>query len=351
MPENVHYIVWAAQPGGAELSVNHYINGYGDRRELFAYSLRNLDNTLYDDTKIHFQKGGAGQWQCYLQYFRYCRQYRDEIFHLLSVGPIILLLTLLAGIRNPVYHIHGTIYWKKWYKKWYLKAAWTLSSLSKVTFIANSRHSASIFHRDVLPVNPQVIYNGLEIGPFEKNRSQRTALRRMGYAGRLQPGKNVHLVIRLFEEIAGYYPDLELHIAGDGALRPSLEAQAQAGPYADRIHFLGWVQDVASFYGSIDLFVFLSAYESFGNVLAEALLTGLPVLTSDIPAFEEIHQGEKAFLLGDPDDYPTLKERFLDAVAQYPALAKKAYHLSESIQDVFDVQNHLEAIETLYEKR
>ncbi|MBK7410541.1 MAG: glycosyltransferase [Saprospirales bacterium] len=257
---------------------------------------------------------------------------------------------MLAGIRNPLYHIHGTIYWKKWYKKWYLKTAWMLSSLAKVTFIANSRHSASIFRREVLPIEPQVIYNGMELTPFLENRSMRKGLRRMGYAGRLQPGKNVDLVIRLFEEIAGDYPDLELHIAGEGALRPSLEAQAARGPYADRIHFLGWVQDVASFYGSIDLFVFLSAYESFGNVVAEALLTGLPVLTSDIPAFQEIFQEEDAFTLGAPGDYQALTLRFKDAIIQYPSLAQKAYQISEKIQEVFDIQNHLKAIEMLYEK-
>lgn len=345
----VHYVVWKALPGGAELAVRHYLDRFSESRTLHAFSLRPTENVLYDDSKVRYHSGSPGRLGCYLAYYRYCRQYRKDIFHLMSIGPIVLLLTLLAGVRNPVYHIHGTIYWKKPYQRWYLKPAWVLAfRLFQVNFIANSRHSASIFRRDVLPVMPSVIYNGFDLEEFLKSRHARTGLHRMGYAGRLQPGKNADLVIRLFEEIAGDRPELELHIAGDGALRPALESQARNSPYASRIFFHGWIDDVASFFGSIDLFVFLSSFESFGNVLAEAMLTGLPVLTSDIPAFEEIYRGEKEFQLGRPDNYAQLKERFLEAVAAYPRLAQKAFQTGGYLIDTFDIRKHLDEIETLY---
>ena len=344
----VHYVVWKALPGGAELSVRHYLDQFSPKRTLHAFSLRPTENVLYDGSKVNYHSGSPGQLGCYLAYFRYCRNYRKDIFHLMSVGPIILLLTLLAGVRKPVYHIHGTIYWKKPRQKWYLKPAWVISSWFGVHFIANSHHSANVFRRDVLPLTPEVIYNGFSLEPFLAERRTRTNLKRMGYAGRLQPGKNADLVIRLFEEIAGDHPELELHIAGDGALRPALEEQARKSPFSSRIFFHGWVEDVAGFYGSIDLFVFLSSYESFGNVLAEALLTGLPALTSNIPVFEEIYQGEKGFQLGLPDNYPELKERFLKAVSKYPQLAQRAFQLSNHLQKTFDIRKHLTEIEGLY---
>jgi len=345
----VHYVVWKALPGGAELMVRHYLEEFSSRRVLHAFSLRPTPNVLYDGTKVSYHSGSQGQLGCYLAYFRYCRRNRKDLFHLMSVGPVILLLTLLAGVRRPLYHIHGTIYWKKPYQKWYLKPAWVLSSWFKVTFIANSRHSATIFRRDVLPLMPGVVYNGFLLEPFLSKRHLRNGLRRMGYAGRLQPGKNADLVIRLFEEIAGGLPELELHIAGDGALRPTLETQAGNSPFADRIHFHGWVEDIAGFFSSLDLFVFPSSYESFGNVLAEALLTGLPVLTSDIPVFEEIYRGEKDFQLGRPEDYPMVKERFVKAVSEYPQLAQKAFGLGDHLRNTLDIRKHLTEIENLYQ--
>lgn len=350
----VHYIQWQIGPGGIELSINHYINHLSAHRSLYAYSLRKPDRHIYDQSKITITEGRGGGWKMYAAYFRYCRQYRKDIFHLHNGGPVILLLTLLAGIPNPLYHIHGTIYWHNFVQKLYLKPIWLLIrailTVRKVTFIANSEYSAGIFKNKALPVQPKVIYNGLDVQNFLAKKSLRTGLKRMAYIGRMHPGKNVDMAIRLFEEIAGEYPELELHLAGAGPLQEELEAQARKSPYADRIKFLGYVKDIASFYGSVDLFVFLSAYESFGNVIAEALLTGLPTLTSNVPVFEEIYGEEKKFILGDPGDEEQIKIKFRKALADFPQLARGAYDLSASVEQQCSIESHLRQIESIYEK-
>lgn len=348
-PVDVHYVLWRFRAGGAELSVRHYGDRLPPRHRLHAYSLRGGTNEIYDDSKIRLQLGSPGTWKCYQQYFHYCRKHKQHIFHLLNVGPIVLLLTLLAGVKNPVYHIHGTIYWNNRREQFFLKKVWQLSNFFNVKWVANSAYSADIFNRQVLPVRPQVIYNGFEIQKFLEKRSLRSALRKIGYAGRFHTGKNVELVIRLFGEIAADYPEVELHLAGDGPLRPLLENLIQKSPYQERIHLLGFVQDIAAFYQSIDLFVFLSAYESFGNVLAEALLTGLPVLTSDVPVFAEITEGEPMFLLGNPSEEEHIRRNFRAAIAHYPLLAEKALALSNRLEQKFSLDQHIIQIERVYE--
>lgn len=345
----VHYVVWESLPGGLETYITHYTNHlYGDR-DLYIFSLRPVGNWLNKQLEDHFEEGARENLKMYGKYFRYCRAHKDDIFHVMNCGPIILLLTLLAGVRNPVYHIHGTKYWKTWRDKFVMKAAWYLTSFFKVRIVANSRHSANIFKRDALPVEPTVIYNGFNLSQFREKRWLRAQLRRMVYVGRLDRGKNVPLVIRLFEEIAEQMPEVELHIAGIGDLQAEMEQLALMSPYRRRIFFHGWVEDIAGFYQSADLFVFPSAHESFGNVLAEALLTGLPTLTSDIPVFEEIHGGEKAFCLGNPENYAEVREHFLRAIADFPALAEKAYAASDRIASLFDLENHIQAIKKTYE--
>ena len=349
--KGINYVIWSARPGGVELSIKHYIEHFSGSRAVKVFSLRPVENTLYDEEKISYHTGHNGNFSCYRAYYRYCRKNRDQIFHLLNVGPVVLFLTLLAGVKKPVYHIHGTIHWKSSLKKAYLKFFWLINSLFEVTYIAISRHSASIFHHQVLPVDPRVIYNGFEVEKFWKKRALRTQLRRMAYVGRLQTGKNIDMVIRLFEEIAADCPGLELHLAGDGPLRRPLEEQAGRSPYRDRIKFLGYLEDISAFYASVDLMVFLSAYESFGNVLAEALLTGLPILTSNIPVFKEIYGGEDDFVLGSPDHYDLVKRRFLEAVSDFPALAGKAMTAGDRIRDSFSYRTHLDNIGSLYAGR
>lgn len=332
-----------------ETYITHYTNHLYGQRDLFIFSLRPTGNGLNDRLHDHYDQGSHNNWECYSRFFRYARKHRRDLFHLMNSGPIVLLLLLLAGVRNPVYHIHGTKYWKNWKDKIYLKTAWRLAALFRVRFVANSEYSAGIFERDALPIRPKVIYNGFELSRFLEKRWLRARLRRMAYIGRLDHGKNVHLVIRLFEEAAATDPELELHITGTGALDAALKQQARQSPFADRITFHGWLDDVARFYQSVDLFVFLSAYESFGNVVPEALLTGLPILTSNVPVFEEIHGGERAFCLGDPENYPQIRDNFLRAIADYPDLAQKAYAATERLQRLFDLENHLNEIERTYE--
>ncbi len=345
----VHYIVWRAHWGGAELTVKYYIDNFSSQRKLHAYSIRGEDNEIYDESKITFEQGGSSNWWCYVKYFKYCRKNKNHIFHLVNAGAIILLITLLAGIKNPVFHIHGTVHWKSGFKKRIFQLIWALISRYKVTYVAVSEHAAAVFNRDALPVKPMVIHNGIEVEKFWVKKSLRGELRRIGYIGRLYPGKNVDLVIRLFEEIAADYPKVELHIAGDGSLRPALEAQAAVSPYGERIIFHGYVKDIASFYSSIDLFLFLSAHESFGLVLVEALLTGLPILTSDVPAFREIYGEEHSFLLGNPKNYRELRRNFLQAAHQYPLLAEKAFAVGDQMKERFSIKKHIIEIENLYE--
>lgn len=346
----VHYITWRALPGGAESFVTHYADYFIRLRRVYIYSLRPSENKLSDLPNVLFQSGVDNNWACYRNYFFYCRKYRSHIFHLLNTGPITLLIALLAGVRHPIYHIHGTKHWKNLFENFCLKVVWFISSLFEITFIANSRHSADVFQKDVLPISPIIIYNGFHTDTFLAKRFLRPSLRRLAYIGRLHPGKNTELVLRLFEETAGMFPNLELHFAGDGMQREELQRQAQNSPYSNRIIFHGWVKDVASFYENADLFLFPSAHESFGNVVLEALLTGLPVLTSNIPVFDEIHGGEKAFLLGDPDNYEAMKCNFLTAIAHFPDLAQKAYTVGEQIAKTFKIENHLQGIESIYLK-
>ncbi len=331
-----------------ESYITYYTEYFSERFPVYIYSLRPTGNHLNPRLNGHFAEGSRSNWVCYRRFFRYARRHRGGLFHLVNSGPAILLLALLAGVRRPVYHIHGTKHWKTWKDRLYLKAAWRLASLFEVRFVANSMHSARVFRRDVLPVSPQVVYNGFDLSRFLPHRHWRTELRRMVYVGRLDPGKNVHLVIQLFEELAACRPHLTLHIAGTGALEAQLREQAQQSPFSERIVFCGWLEDVARFYAEADLFVFLSAHESFGNVVAEALLTGLPVLTSDVPVFEEIHGDPSTFCLGDPADYEQVCRRFRVAVEDFPTLAQKAFALAERLQALFDLNKHLREMEHIY---
>ncbi len=103
------------------------------------------------------------------------------------------------------------------------------------------------------------------------------------HVGRLAPEKNIPLAIRAFEAIRENIPQARLVFAGSGPLEERLRSR-----HPDFI-FSGVRRgrDLAAHYASADLFLFPSLTETYGNVLTEAMASGLPVLAFDYAAAGE----------------------------------------------------------------
>lgn len=98
--------------------------------------------------------------------------------------------------------------------------------------------------------------------------------------GSLKAAKNFPLLIRAFAQLAALR-EAVLAIVGEGAERPALEALVGELGLAGRVLLPGFTPTPGDWYESADLFALTSDYEGFGNVLAEALHCGLPVVATD----------------------------------------------------------------------
>jgi glycosyltransferase involved in cell wall biosynthesis len=111
------------------------------------------------------------------------------------------------------------------------------------------------------------------------------------YVGRLAPEKGLHLLKPLLEHISG----ARLALIGDGPHRGYLEGLFKGLP----VVFMGYCQgeELATAYASADIFTFASSHESFGLVLAEAIASGLPVVSSRVGGADDIIQhGETGYI-------------------------------------------------------
>ena len=95
-------------------------------------------------------------------------------------------------------------------------------------------------------------------------------------------------------------------LAGEGALRGALEAQAARLGLSARAHFLGWRTDRSALLGAADVCVLPSRYEPFGTVILEAWAAGVPLVAarSAGPA-ATVADGETGLLVP-IDDAPAL---------------------------------------------
>lgn len=102
--------------------------------------------------------------------------------------------------------------------------------------------------------------------------------RRFLAIGRLAAQKNFGLLIDAFARIAG--PDDQLAIIGEGSARRSLEAQIERLGLGAKVRLPGHVSPLDAELANADALVLSSDYEGVPAVVAEALATGLPIVTT-----------------------------------------------------------------------
>ncbi|SEQ47528.1 Glycosyltransferase involved in cell wall bisynthesis [Pseudomonas sp. NFACC02] len=127
------------------------------------------------------------------------------------------------------------------------------------------------------------------------------------HVGRLAPEKNLGVLKATFDSLVSAYPErkLRLVIVGDGPVRATLQQQLP-----DAI-FCGTQRGeaLATHYASGDLFLFPSLTETFGNVVLEALASGLGVVAYDeAAAAQHIRHGHNGAVAMPGDE-----EGFIDA--------------------------------------
>lgn len=110
--------------------------------------------------------------------------------------------------------------------------------------------------------------------------------------GRVAPEKNLEFGVDVFEHLREAFPDVCCVIVGDGPLRATLQ---QKHPW---IRFTGMRtgDDLARHYASADVLLFPSETETFGNVLLEAMASGLATVSYDYAAAAlHVHSGENGY--------------------------------------------------------
>ncbi len=120
----------------------------------------------------------------------------------------------------------------------------------------------------------------------------------VGSVCRLVEQKGLLYGMRGFAAVAGEIPGAHYVIAGDGPLRPALEAEARALDVSERVHFLGWRDDAHAVFAALDVFLAPSLWEGFGLVFLEAMAHRLPVISTTVSAIPEIVvDGETGWLV------------------------------------------------------
>ncbi|HEY3673384.1 MAG TPA: glycosyltransferase family 4 protein [Acidimicrobiia bacterium] len=138
---------------------------------------------------------------------------------------------------------------------------------------------------------------------------RRTLGLHVGYVGRLEARKGVHVLVDAVARV----PDCTLELVGDGAERVALEAQITRLDLADRVRVTGYAtqDELPARYPTFDVVAVPSLetptwIEQFGRVAVEAMASGVPVVASDSGSLPEV-VGDAGILVA-PGDVTALAD-------------------------------------------
>ena len=156
----------------------------------------------------------------------------------------------------------------------------------------------------VIP-NPVIIPQDL---PKKQNDGSRNG-KILTAVGRLVHQKGFDLLIEAFARIVPAFPDWKLMIWGEGPERASLERLRVAVGLKDQVLLPGVSEHPGGWIEGCDAFVLSSRYEGWGNVLLEAMASGLPVVSFDCQwgPSEMIQDGVDGLLVS-PEDLAALSK-------------------------------------------
>lgn len=129
-----------------------------------------------------------------------------------------------------------------------------------------------------------VILNPVKVDFESINRNSKKIVN----IGKLYPQKNHRLLINAFYEIQKKYQDYSLHIYGEGPLRKNLEKQIDNLELKDSVILHGICSNVHKEIVDAEMFVLSSNYEGLSNALMEAMMMGIPCISTDCAGSDEI---------------------------------------------------------------
>lgn len=181
---------------------------------------------------------------------------------------------------------------------------------------------------DIKPSQIKVLPNSINLRKFDGVEKRMCLREDFGlnqndfvfiFVGRLVETKGLDYLIEAFQNVAKKFDNARLLLVGDGRLKNKLKGQASKG-----VVFAGFRTDVGSLLKMSDCFVLSSIREGMPLSIFEAMITRLPIITTNTGAVEQVRgeDGEQFGFLCPVADSKALADKMMEAIEMDEASRK-----------------------------
>lgn len=332
----ISFFIGSMGKGGAErvisILANYYVT-HGYEVDIIVLLANKVEYKLNEKINIVDFSSNQSRMLSTLSWLSKIRTYvkKEKPYKIISfVGRInLLVLCACLGLKIDIYcserndplHDGRNKLLVKLIELFYLT-----KNCKKIIF--QTRYIQNCFSKDVKDKSI-IIYN-----PIEVTVKRKLPVKKIVTAGRLVEQKNQMLLIEAFGDVAKKYPDYKLYIYGEGPLREDLSKKIREEHLEDKVFLPGNVDNIHEIISDAKMFVLSSKFEGLSNALLEAMLLGIPCISTRVSGIEEIIiDGETGLLVKD-------KEQLINAIKSLIKDQEKYNYIvcnSELLKDKFSL--------------
>jgi glycosyltransferase involved in cell wall biosynthesis len=266
----------------------------------------------------------------------------DVILDVQNGVPFWTPLVTRTPVVNLVHHVHRE-QWESVFGPVLARFGWWLESRVAPRVYRSCRYltvsqatRAELATLGVQAHRVSIIYSGNDEPPrmAQYAAMSRSDVPSLVVLGRLVPHKQVELAIDVVKDLRSRFPDLRLHIAGDGYWRPRLVEHARLVGVEDRVTFHGFVDEAAkhSLLATSWVTVMPSVKEGWGLTILEAGLHETPTVAFRFAGgpTESIRDCETGLLTDSYDEFRTAVALLLEDTTLRDRMGKDARVYAES---------------------
>jgi glycosyltransferase involved in cell wall biosynthesis len=292
-------------------------------------------------SKLHYQPVGyldpLGMWRLF-KLFRGLRP--DTVCDLSGIfSGVPLMVARWAGVSHRVtFHRRSSFAfrmspWRKLYARLSIRLVETMAT----AILANSQTALRFFHpwlSDHEDAKLSVIRNMIDAAELAPKRSRLLVREELDipeaakivlHVGRLDPAKDHETLLAAMVGVMEDGGDVYCVLAGPRTESLVRHPAVLKSAHASRFRFLGDRHDVPDLLKAVDLFFFPSVTEGMPNALIEAMLVGLPVVTSDIEPIRELVTDEGIATLSPPGDAQSFASAVLATLSDRQEQARRTF--------------------------
>jgi len=328
------FLIPSVSSGGIEMYLLRFLNYLKDTSNITVLVRSNSKGELYEEYKatgvtLKFLPLGYLSPSKTLQHYRFYKEQKFDVicdFNANFAGIPMLLAKRLDVSKRIAFYRQGSNHFAPSIVKNRVNTYMNRLVYKNATHIlSNSKAALDFFfpYRANGDTRFNVIYNGVNIEDYNISESKESIRNDLGipqqafvigHVGRLDKAKNHETILKVFKELQEH--ELNSFLVLCGRDTDKLLPRIKELGISKKTIILGYRKDIPRVLKSLDCFFFPSLTEGQPNALIEAMVSGVPIVASNIPAIQECVPKSYAARLQDPLDPAGLKTEIMHVVHQ-----------------------------------